>query len=637
VSVALLRFLGLVFVNGITDIWLRNQYSICSMSKINPDAAGNSVPVLKSCIPQAPLVQLGKGQAAELNYNLPQSSCFPANGYLTIAIPKDFWKEKMFQKPKVSFFSEAHGLTHAEIENAIAGAQIANARYPWTAGSLRQHRQYALGGLVGSVAKGGKDAIKGDTGSGKDDIKGNTGSGKDDIKNEVGTPLTSQEIGGMIVMGLQPMQQTNLYGDNIIVFQAEPVQPDPRLVICLHYRVCSYLGDYGAGGTVKTFSLLPGEKHEISIKTYKHIESIRHKAENVLDSFSQSSTDDLQKLVQEQIVDTHERENGVTGLSGSTQDKGTQWQVGGGVNLTIPLKVVDIGISTNASGGGSTHTTTTNNVTATFNDNVTQQTTHLNNALDHHVAQSTAVRNVSINTETTDTFKEGEDTSTTRTLENINHSRVLNFVFRQLLQAYNTVTYLDQVSFIYSNGYAETRQVVDLGGLLGLLRDLLKDETRVQQVREAIMAQLCNIADHEGAMHSFVEHITEDVTHCCGQGDYHRVRDYCRKRRGLQQTWNGITVPGIIVNVRQRVLRTDSVITEALLGQGEALDCYNQKLQEAATQKAELEVQRLALENAKLEQAIRIIDLIDDPKVKAELYKKVFGECCDVAQTQVNC
>jgi hypothetical protein len=40
-------------------------------------------------------------------------------------------------------------------------------------------------------------------------------------------------------------------------------------------------------------------------------------------------------------------------------------------------------------------------------------------------------------------------------------------------------------------------------------------------------------------------------------------------------------VPGIILEVNKNTLRTDSLIVDALLGQGEALDCYSMKVQEA--------------------------------------------------------
>lgn len=590
---------------------------------------------LAPAVSLSPLVQLGTGKPAELNYNLPQSSCFDASGSLTIAIPKDFWKEKHYQKPKVNFFTEVQSLTPTELGNALEGAAVSSARHPWTAEVIRKQKRYNATQISNAKGKG-KDDFKGGSDP-KGDIKGDTGSPKDDFKNDVGDPITHEQIGAQVAAGMQPLYATNLFGEQEVTFQPEPIQPDPRLVICFHYKVCSYLGDYGAGGTVKTFSLLPGEKHVISIKTYRQVESTRKKAENILDSFSESSTRDLERFVEEQTKDDYQKELNLVNQVGWTQSHVGNWQVGGGVTLTVPIKGVDLGINANGSGGATNSTSTTNNVTGSINTNIQNMVSLLDRSIDHHVAQSSAVRNVTVNTETSEIYKEGEETSTTRTLENINLSRVLNFVFRQLLQEYLTVIYLDQVSFIYCNGYAETRQVAGLDGLLGLLRDMFKDETRVQQVREAIMAHLCHITDHEGVQHSFVEHVQEEVTQCCGHGDFHRTRDYCRKRRGLSQTWKGITVPGIILSVRSRILRTDSVITEALLGHGEALDCYNQKLQEAATQKAQLDVQRAALENAKLEQAMRIIDLIDDPKLKAELYKKVFGDCCAVPQTGGGC
>ena len=68
------------------------------------------------------------------------------------------------------------------------------------------------------------------------------------------------------------------------------------------------------------------------------------------------------------------------------------------------------------------------------------------------------------------------------------------------------------------------------------------------------------------------------------------------------------------------------MIVDALLGQGEALDCYNQQLQEAAVVAAQLA-------NRKIEQAIAVIDAIADPAEKARLYNNVFGTCCSTPQT----
>lgn len=593
-----------------------------------------------ACNPKTPLIKLGDGEAAVLDYNLPQSSCFPANGHLTLSIPKTYWKDECFNKPAVNFYAEVRDLNEQELENVVVAARLAFPRVPFTAQSVQKLKRVDAGATGHSNARGSKDGLKDGFGggSGKDDIKDNFGgSGKDDIKDNFGNPVTNVDIAAQIEAGMQPQTHTNLYGNEVMEFIPEPIVPDPRLVICLQYRVCSFLGDYGAGSTVKTFSLLPGEKTEISVKTYKHLESIRKKAENVLDSFSESSTQELEKLMQAETQNSFQQDNTETNQQSVTEEKTRNWEVGGGIKCTIPIKVVDVGVKAGGSVGGGSTSTDTESHSNTINTNVSSMMDTLNRALDKHVSTSSAVREVSVNTEVTETSKEGVETSTTRVLENINRSRVLNFVFRQLLQEYITITYLEDVKFVYSNGYAETKEVVDLTGLPSLLLRLFKTEAMANQVRDAIMAQLCNIADHEGTLHSFLEHVTENIDNCCGTGSFSMTRSYCRKRRGLEQLFKGIRVPGIITHTRSRILRTDSLISEALLGQGEALDCYNQKLQDAAATKAQLENRRLELENMRMEQAMQLLDLIPDPAQRAELYKKIFGDCCAVPQSGCAC
>lgn len=75
-------------------------------------------------------------------------------------------------------------------------------------------------------------------------------------------------------------------------------------------------------------------------------------------------------------------------------------------------------------------------------------------------------------------------------------------------------------------------------------------------------------------------------------------------------------------------LRTSSVVVDALLGQGEALDCYNMKLQDADALKS-------YLQNLELVQQINAVEAITDPKERADAYKKIFGDCCATAQTQI--
>lgn len=581
-----------------------------------------------SCNQGIPLAKLGNGNAAELNYNLPQSSCFSAKGYISVGIPNDYWRPELFQKPQSNFFFHVKDLTQGEIRNIVYNGGKVFPGNPWSILSIVSQKQ------VEEIRVSRPNRI----GIGKDYVEeANPVDSSFNFSNSAGGGLSSGDLISQIQAGLQPIKAFSMYGRPIVKFMREPVTPKPKLVISLEYRVCSFLGDYGAGKTVKTFSLLPGEKTEIAIKTYKHTETTRTRSENVLDSFSESSTQELEQMVQLESSSNGGQDITDTVTNGVSESETGGHEIGGGLTISGEIKGIEIGLNGNASTSGGATTTNTSGNSHTVNSYSSEMVSNLESAMDKQVSISTAVREISINTEVSESIKEGTETSTVRKLENINYSRVLNFVFRQLLQEYLTITYLENVRFVYTNGYQETKVVTGLEGLPGLLASLFQSSTQANAVLDAIMAHLCNISDYEGVMHSFVEHISEQIESCCGSGSFSQVREYCRKRKGLAQTWNGITVPGIIVSTKRRILPTDSVICEALLGQGEALDCYNQKLQDAATIKAQLENRRIELENAKIEQAIRILDLIDDPQLKAEMYKKVFSDCCDVPQSGCGC
>ena len=159
-----------------------------------------------------------------------------------------------------------------------------------------------------------------------------------------------------------------------------------------------------------------------------------------------------------------------------------------------------------------------------------------------------------------------------------------------------------------------------------LLRSVLVNEKAVEQVRNDIFVHLCNIPDHTGARVGFIEKVTEKHANCIAPERGDKPVAHIRKRRGLKQTYNDKTVDGIILHAKHTVLRTHALIVDAVLGQGEALDCYNQHLQEAAVEGAHLT-------NRKQAQAIGVVDGISDPAEKARLYNHVFGTCCPVAQT----
>ena len=115
----------------------------------------------------------------------------------------------------------------------------------------------------------------------------------------------------------------------------------------------------------------------------------------------------------------------------------------------------------------------------------------------------------------------------------------------------------------------------------------------------------------------------------------------------------------MILRADVNTLRTDSFIVDALMGQGEALDCFNSHVQEAKMQalyienaQKELEhnrlqteiskigrenklvAERMAAENRRLDLAVEALaNLAKDPKEFAEAYSKMFNPQQNVINT----
>ncbi|MGH1387854.1 hypothetical protein [Kordia sp.] len=430
-----------------------------------------------------------------------------------------------------------------------------------------------------------------------------------------GVPLF--EIAAKIKRGFMPVLRLTPFGLVRLEFVPEPETLPPSLEIVLHYKMTNYLGNYGAGKTVKTFSLLPGEKTNISIRSWKRSEVTRKQAENILDSFSESSVGELQNII--------EQETGSASSSGSGSSKNKNRSFSASLNLSYspPSTTGGFGGSLGLGFGSSSARA------RSLNSAISNQVRNLANSTTKQTDKADALREIQVNVETSETLQNEVEETITRELENINKSRVLNFVFRQLLQEYISVTHLDKISLSYYNG--QENIVVGLEEMDEFLEGFLVD-TRVNEVKGKLLAYLCNIKDYRGNATNFIEEVREELTPSVTipEGFTPLTSSYIRKRQDLEMEYEAYAFKGIIVDVTRRTIRTDAIIAESLLGYGEALDCYNIKLQNEAVREA-------ILNNDEKVQAMKIIDQLEDPKLKAELYKKVYGDCCDVAQSGCNC
>lgn len=396
---------------------------------------------------------------------------------------------------------------------------------------------------------------------------------------------------------------------------------EPRVSLVETYKLSNFLGDYGAGRTVQTFSLLPGEKHEISVKTYRQSETTREAATSILDGYSKETAD---SFGEELHSENSRRDTSEENFSYHAEAKASaSWGWG----------------SASVSGGVAGSTASSRESFAKNVSNTTKK----------HAAKTSAKRNVEVNTSSTSTETSGTEKSIKREIENINLSRTLNFVFRQMNQEFISLLHLVDVRLAFHNGDSRSYREFTLAELDPMLDELV-DPDEHDTVRDAVWEALYFVFDYQG------EHVPAIEEHALAMenGDplenqdgidlldpdtkkppsfwrfIPRASTYMRPASdtpGLEsEARPGPTVEGIILNASTVSLATDGVIVEALLGQGEALDRYSQRLQEETAESRELSNELLRAESDRLRLAHSIVESADGSAAEnALVYETVFG------------
>jgi hypothetical protein len=371
-------------------------------------------------------------------------------------------------------------------------------------------------------------------------------------------------------------------------YVAQPVKPRPRLLLVEKYRLTTYLGQYGAGRTVSTFSLLPGEKTVLSISSYRRSERTAIEASSVLDSYTKESAASFEEGLATENSTAESRQESFN--YHAEAEASASWGMASG--------------SASAGIAGSTASSREE-----FSKAVSTATTK-------NASSASAKRDVQINTSTTATEQTGEETSITRDIRNINVGRTLNFVFRQMNQEFITVLHLVDVRVAFFNGYRGSKEEVALPDLDRLLAKYVLEPARAK-TKEAILAELRALRDwRDRPVSDFIEPFPE-----AQRPLWWRVkRDFTSVYE--DETGNRITVPGLIVNVTKNVMRTDGVIVEALLGEAPALDAYSLALQEAKNRGQALDNRLRELEVAKAEAQLRILH--DKDEAAARVFQMLY-------------
>jgi len=545
-----------------------------------------------------PFIKLEEdGKASILNYNIPGSTTYEATSMFGLDLDPKLFKITAKRQPVYDYWDVAEKISTEELKEKIKKGGLLDKNIPIISGD--------------KIINFDKYGLKDDPRFGEDFLdKDFDEKTKPVVKIKSYSSNTADEeyledkkamfLASKIKDGYMPIYRKRFSGLYEWMFEKKPSKANPKISIVLHMRMSSYLGDYGAGRTIKTFSLLPGEKTTISMRSYEYQETIKKMSENVLDSFSQSSAEELQKTVDSEM------ENSISINSSEHVSENSHWSASAGGGLDLGF--VSFGAS--GGGGGNSHRS------ASFSQALNLKTKLIVNSTSKHTAKSDSFREVEINTSTDSTSVSENEKTIVRELENINSGRVLNFVFRQLFQEFISLTYVYDVSFVYTTGYPTHRKTCKLSGLKQMLEEVLINENVVLDVENQLYSSLCSIEDYKGEMHSLIEKAQNKVKDF--RSDQVIVTEYIRLNKELQQEYKGKSVNGIILDTTHRIMRTPSVIVDALLGQGEALDPYNKGFQE-------VELENLELINKKLEQGMEIIDNITDPLEKARLYSEIFG------------
>lgn len=371
------------------------------------------------------------------------------------------------------------------------------------------------------------------------------------------------------------------------------------------YGISAFLGDYGLGRTIRTFSLLPGEETKISIKTWRSTTQKIAKASSVIDSFTDTAASRFTNTVQRETTDKFNLNNKL------------DWHAEAEVNARWGWG--DAKVKGRVSGGYQG-----------ARENFAKQIT---DALQEHTREASWSRDNTVNSSSETSQETGEEAITERTIRNVNLRRVLNFVFRELNQEYLTKIHLLEIKVAYTNGTVNSWREVPISGLRDLLEEVLVDPKKIDEVASDILGAIGIVMNIEDKPVSTLDRLDiqpdgtytiapatpDPATHKFPAPPADRKFLYRFKPGPLDQpTGEKNKVDGVLLKEEKITMRTDSIVVEALLGQADALDTY-------ATHSQLAEVNAKLLANQRLELGLKTLEEIKDPKERATAYAAMFN------------
>jgi hypothetical protein len=393
----------------------------------------------------------------------------------------------------------------------------------------------------------------------------------------------------------------------------------PQIAIIETWQLSAFLGDYGLGRTLQTFSLLPGERTSITVETWRSEAATREDASSVFDS---SDTAAQSRFTSELALE-----------SGSAfQDQGG-WAVSVGTKVSAGVNLGIVQGSASLEAGFS----------ANHQEARQQFSSAASQASEEHASQVNASRRQAVQSTSGTTTETGTSQTTARELANTNLRRVLNFVFRELNQEYETITSLRDVQVAFYNGHFGSLEIVPLADLRRLLDSYIIPE-RQEELARSILALVVECLDYEGTMRAMLEVGTRaggefawtDATlnddGALSFDDSPLAPQYSwRIKRGSigQPETEPHKVPGVVTARDSVVLRTDNIVIEALLGQADALDPYASTLQALDLRSREADIEWRAADTRRTIEALDLVESRPEGE-QVDAFERMLGDKADI-------
>jgi len=192
----------------------------------------------KSCLEGEPLARLDEsGHASILNYNLPQSVAYDVVSFVQIDVAESKFKPKEIERPKDSYWSQLETQKKNKEFNVNEINKVLNGK---SYSPIPELQNVALN----------LNAVTPATSSGLVFKAANIPVSSKSVE------FSNDHIANKIYEGNMPVIHKRFSGKQGLKFVPEPPDPAPAIYVVMRMRMASYLGDYGAGQTLRV--LVPG-------------------------------------------------------------------------------------------------------------------------------------------------------------------------------------------------------------------------------------------------------------------------------------------------------------------------------------------------------------------------------------------